>query len=193
MSLSTYHKKYSELSDEQIAMRLQVKETELQAILNVVKYSPRNDLIRIAVMGCGDKRLVKGHKQLFQKYLKWQVTIITFDITTEHLNGEENVIQHDCTLPIPGDPFDITYAHVLLKFIETEKQWNVLKNSYDVLSPGGFAMHILDKEEYLSKEPTLPNGLFAVPLERWKQHLHDENITYLEIPIKYGKALVLLK
>ena len=96
-------------------------------------------------------------------------------------------------MPLPDGPFDITYAHVLLKFVETKKQWNLIKNSYDVLKPGGLAIHGLDKEDYETKEKKLPDGYFAVPLVQWKEKLVKKNIKFIEIPIKYGLALVLLK
>jgi len=182
MALSIYHKEYSGYTDEEIEKRADAKKQELVAIFQEVPFDSDSDLVRVAVLGCGDKRFVKLHKEIFKSFIEKPIDIITFDITIEHLGGEENVVQHGCTLPLPNGPFDITYAHVLLKFIETEKQWQIIKNSYEALKHGGLAIHILDKEDYET-----------VPLEEYKRKIDEENIKYKEIPVRYGIALVILK
>ena len=193
MTFSNYHQKYANQSDIQIQDKANEKKQELSEIFSQVKLKTTDEIVRIAVLGCGDKRFIKYHKEIFEGVIKRPVEITTFDITIDHLESEENVIQHDCTLPLPNAPFDITFAHVLLKFLETEKQWNVIKNSYDALKSGGLAIHVLDKEDYETKETLLLNGQFAVPLEKWKKELKRLEIAYKEIPVKYGLALVILK
>ena len=193
MALSKYHQKYKDQSDEEIVKKVEAKEQELLAIFQEVSLNVNNTLIRLAVLGCGDSRFVKYHKIIFEKVLKKEIEVITFDITIEHLIGEENIIKYDCTLPLPNPPYDVTYGHVLLKFIETEKQWNLIENSYKALSRGGLAIHISDKEEIEIKEKLLPNGQFSVPLERWEEKLKKEQIKYFKIPIKYGLAFVIQK
>ena len=69
----------------------------------------------------------------------------------------------------------------------------LIKNSYDALKSGGFAIHVMDKEDYETKEILLPNGQFAVPLERWKEQLNQIDAKYKEIPVKYGLAFIILK
>jgi hypothetical protein len=69
----------------------------------------------------------------------------------------------------------------------------VIKNSYEALSGGGLAIHILDKEEIETKEKLLSNGQFSVPLERWEEKLKQEQIKYFKIPIKYGLVFVIQK
>ncbi len=193
MTLSAYHQKYANQSDEELERRVKVKEEELRTIFEKVKLQTDGETVRVAVLGCGDKRFVKAHKKLFEQFTKKSVELTTFDITIEHLQGEENVIQHDCTLPLLNPPYDITFAHVLLKFIETDKQLGVIKNSYNSLKPGGFAIHIMDNEEIETKEKILPSGQYAVPLQRWKELLNQEGITFSEIPLKYGIAIVVIK
>jgi len=134
MAISSYHKKHINRSDEETNRRIFVKELELKKILSETNYKPGFDDIRIAVLGCADKRFVKLHKNIFEKLFEKNVELITFDITVEHLEGEENIIQHDVTTPIPNSPFDITFGHVLLKFIKTEKQWDVIKFCSSLLS-----------------------------------------------------------
>jgi len=193
MKLSNYHQKYADYKDEEIENRVREKREELSSIFKQINLNTKSDIVRIAVLGCGDKRFIKFHKKIFQKFIREPIEITTFDITIDHLLGGENVIKHDCTIPLPDTPYDITYAHILLKFIETEKQWDLIKNSYDSLKPGGFAIHVMDSEDYKTKEKLLPSGQFSVPLEKWKVQLNNEDIRYKEIPVKYGLAFIILK
>ena len=193
MALSKYHQRYKDQSDEEIEKKVQVKEQELLAVFKGISLNTDSDPVRLAVLGCGDSRFVNYHKIIFEKVLNRRVEVITFDIVTEHLLGELNIFKHDCTLPLPNSPYDITYGHVLLKFIETEKQWDLIESSYKALCPGGLAIHILDKEEYETKEKSLSNGYFSVPLEKWEEKLKIEKVKYFKIPIKYGLAFVIQK
>lgn len=145
------------------------------------------------MLGCGDKRFIKHHKVIFEELLKKPVQLTTFDISIEHLAGEDRIVQHDCTLPIPNTPYDITFAHVLLKFVETENQWDLIKNSINALKDGGLAIHVLDKENYEMQESRLPNGQFSVPLTRWKKKIDKLGYKFFEIYSKYGLALVIQK
>lgn len=195
MTLSTYHQKYSEKSDEELAKRAEVKNEELAQIFAATPLLSKNNPLRVAVMGCGDKRFVQFHKKYFAERLGKTIELTTFDISIEHLSGEENVIQHDCTLPLPNTPYDITYAHVLLKFIPIEKQWAVLKNSYDALCAGGIAIHVLDTEDYSGAQ--LADGLYSVQLEKLEENLKQNNIQYTKTVLHVGpnqniEALALL-
>lgn len=193
MSLSSYHQKYASYSEEEIFNRGLEKEKELEEIFSKVKPGVAHSEVLIAVLGCGDKRFIPIHKQIFSKLLAKPVKITTFDITVEHLEGGEGVVCHDCTTPLPSGPYDITFAHVLLKFIETEKQWNLIKNSYDALRDGGVAIHVIDKEDYETKSKMLPSGQYSVPLELWKSKLNEIEASFVEVPVKYGLALVIKK
>lgn len=193
MVLSKYHQKYSSYSDEEMQKRADEKEAELVSIFEKVSLDTDSNIARLAVMGSGDKRFVKHHQRIFEKFVGRTVEATTFDITVDHLVGAEHIIQHDCTLPLPNGPYDITYAHVLLKFIETEKQWNLIKNSYDALKDGGLAIHVLDKDDYSTSETKLPDGYWSVPLEKYKIKLSEAGIKFVEIPVKYGLAVVLIK
>lgn len=196
MSLFLYHQQYANYSDEEIKRKIKGKKEELKRIFSQVKLNTIGDFARIAVLGCGDKKFIKLHKKIFRGFINKPIELTTFDITIEHLKGGENVVQHDCTLPLPNSPFDIIYAHIILKFIETEKQWDLIKNSYDTLKSGGIAIHVMDKEDYETKTPLLPNyqfPVFSVPLNRWKAKLEEFNINYKEIPVQYGMAFVILK
>ena len=193
MTLSAYHQKYTDQPDEELKRRADAKEQELTSIFQEVSLSTDSDPVKLAVLGCGDKRFVTHHKRIFETVLKRNVEVTTFDISIDHLAGESNVFQHDCTLPLPNPPYDITFAHVLLKFIETEKQFDLLKNSFDALKSGGVAIHVFDEEEIKATSPKLTDDLWSVPLEKWKQKLTELGIEYKEIPLKYGPALVLLR
>jgi len=193
MTLSAYHQKYSNQPDEELKRRADAKEQELASIFQKISLNTNSNPVKLAVLGCGDKRFIAHHKRIFENVLKRNVDVTTFDITIDHLAGESNIFQHDCTLPLPNPPYDITYAHVLLKFIETEKQFDLIKNSFDALKTGGIAIHVFDEEEVKASSPKLFDNLWAVPLEKWKQKLTGLDIEYKEIPLKYGPALVLLR
>lgn len=193
MTLSPYHQKYASQSDAEVANRVNEKKLELSEVFAQVQLKTTSEPVRIAIVGCGDKRYIRWHKEIFENILQKPVELTTFDIVIDHLEGGENVVQHDCTRPLPHGPFDITYAHVLLRFIETGKQWDLIQNTMDVLRSGGLAIHLLDTEDYETKEPILSNGLFSVPLKSWEAKLDEYNIEYKEVPVKYGLALVILK
>lgn len=127
MLLSLYHQKYANKSDDELALRASVKNKELGQIFDHTQLSTNSEIVRVAVMGCGDRRLIGYHEQYFKELLHRPVEVTTFDITIEHLKESKSVIQHDCALPLPNPPYDITYAHVLLKFIVTDKQWRYSK------------------------------------------------------------------
>ena len=192
-TLSPYHQKYIGQSETEIQKRIDEKKRELSEIFSHTTLETKDSPVQVAVLGCGDKRFISGHKEIFESILARSVEITTFDITINHLLGEKKVFQHDCTLPLPHGPFDITYAHVLLRFVETEKQWDLIQNSFDALNPGGLAIHVLDTEDYETRTPQLPNGLFSVPLKRWEEKLNELGIKYKKIPVTYGLALVLTK
>jgi hypothetical protein len=191
--MDEYHRKYASLPNVEVQKRVEEKKQELLVIFSVVPFDKTSELIQLAVMGCGDKRFIKAHERIFSEVLGKSVEVTTFDIKTEHLLEEKRVIKHDCTLPLPGGPYSITYAHVLLKFVETEKQWNVIRNSYDALGPGGMAIHVLDKEDYETKSQKLRNGQYSVPLDRWREMLEKEEIKHKIVPVKYGQALILIR
>lgn len=193
MVLSDYHQQFTLKSDEDIQRRIDEKEQELVKIFESVHFSSVSDVVRVAVLGCADKRLIQGHKIIFEKVLNKKIELTTFDLTVEHMLGEKNIIQHDCTLPLPNTPYDITYAHVLLKFIPTERQLDLIKNSFTALNSGGIAIHVLDKMDYETTDPKLPDGYFSVPLVDYKLELNKLSIEFKEIPNKYGVALVLFK
>ena len=114
MTLSQYHQKYTNQSDTEIQNRTNEKKLELSEIFKEVQLKTSDEFVRVAVLGCGDKRYVGKHKEIFEGLLERPVEITTFDIVVDHLQGEENVMQHDCTLALPKSPFDITYALSLI-------------------------------------------------------------------------------
>ncbi|PJE51264.1 MAG: hypothetical protein COV29_00700 [Candidatus Yanofskybacteria bacterium CG10_big_fil_rev_8_21_14_0_10_36_16] len=206
MVLSDYHKKHASRSDEETDRRIFVKELELKKILSETNYKPRFDTVRVAVLGCADKRFVKRHNTIFEKLFQKIVEQITFDITTEHLKGEDNIVQHDITTPIPNAPFDITFGHVVLKFIETSKQWDALKSAYDALRSPGLGIFVYDMEDITTQASIQADGFFSVPVGIYKKKLTEENIKFKDlrwdivldnvpIPIRglKGGALVLEK
>lgn len=191
--LSHYHQKYADQPDEEIERRIDAKEHELVAIKEVaVAPTTSSELLAICIMGCGDKRFIQGHRDIFKKVFGRQTDVTTLDINIEHLQGEQKVIQHDISKPLPGGPYDMTYAHVVLKFIEESKHWQVVENSYTALKPGGIAIHILDAEDYSEPKKVKASGYHPLDLKSIKENLDQKNIKYWEVPIEYGVAIVIL-
>lgn len=183
--LSEYHEKYRTKPDEELARRIEEKEKELILIKAATHPVFGSSPITIAVMGCGDKRFVQGHREIFAGVFDKPVAINTFDITIDHLAGEDNVFQHNCTEPLPYGPYDIAFAHVLLRFIPKDSQWKLVQNSYCSLKPGGMAIHVLDPEDYESTE--------MVDLPMLEKQLAGEGIRTQKVSLSIGMALILLK
>ena len=183
-------------------MRPDVKEEELRLIFDRMEIDFASDPLRIFVVGCGERRLVEHHKRIFEELTGKSVKQTTSDITIDHLGGEEGIIQHDGTLPLPDGPYDIVYAHVFLKFINPDLQWQVVQNSYYALADGGIAIHIFDREEIDASDTIISEGKYSVVLDSIRQKLADQDISHkvIEWTIKDilpsplpGIALVLKK
>jgi SAM-dependent methyltransferase len=117
-----------------------------------------------------------------------KVANTTYDLDSHHLG--EGVVQHDCTVPLPRKDFDITYAHVLLKFIPTKKQLELVKNSIDALAEGGIAIHVIDNNDIKAQGIS---DMYEVPLDKIKEYLKTNNLEYQIVNLKYGIALVIKK
>lgn len=180
MALSAYHQSYAKKSDDELASRVRFKEQDVAEALKVSAYVPEYEPVRVAILGCADKRYVKLHKEIFGKLLDKRIDLTTLDITTEHLRGEDGVRQHDVTRPFPGGPYDIAFAHILLKFIETEKQWAVIKNACDALRSPGLAIFVFNEKEIAASGLKMPDGFFTVPLDRWRRQLGDAGIKFFD-------------
>lgn len=91
MALSAYHQKYANQLDAEIQSRADEKRQELSVIFGQAQLNTTGESVRIAVIGCGDKRFIKHHKEIIESFIKKPVEIITFDITIDHLAGEEKL------------------------------------------------------------------------------------------------------
>jgi hypothetical protein len=184
MDLSLYHQNYAKKTLEDIQRRAAVKERALVTVFEKTGYQTEAYPVRVAILGCGDRRLIDYHKSMFETMLRKNVYMITFDITLEHFAGEEGIVQHDVTTPLPNAPYDLAFGDILLRFIETQKQWDVLRNSYQTLRSPGMAIHVIGKAEAESEAQIMPDGYYAVPLEEWKKRLMTEKIKFMEIPLR---------
>lgn len=161
-----------------------VKELELKEIFEETSFQTQSDPVKIAILGCAEKRFVKYHKSIFEKLLGKAVDMVTFDITIEHLAGEDNIIQHNITTPLPNQPYDITFGHVVLKFIETDKQLSVITNAYNALRSPGLGIFVYDLEDVNTKKPMQADGYYPVPLDDYKQKLDALGIRYKDLEWK---------
>jgi len=177
--LEEYYQDYQQRPDAEIERRLAVKKIEIETVVSQTNYSTKSHPVRIAILGCGDARYIAGHQELLDEQFGTSAELITFDLNVFHLAGEPNVFEHDVTKPIPEGPFDITIGHVLLKFIESAKQFAVLKNSFDALRSPGLSVHIFGPEE-ISGEDTGYGGLkswqYPVDLDRHVEKLNELGI-----------------
>lgn len=189
MALSDYHLKYTKEPPERLDSRLRAKQHELIQVMEGLDKTFAKEVVTIAVLGCADRRQVNGHIMVFEEVLQKYVAITTFDITTEHLEGESNVITHDCRNPLPGGPYDITYSHLLLKFMPPEDQWKVVVNSYDALLPGGLALHIVNTDGKTEPTKMLENNFWDIPLDEFEKKLDEKKITYKRVSVKSGPDL----
>ena len=185
--------------------RAEVKEKELAFIFEALRFHCEEQTPRVGILGCADVRHIDAHKHIFKKLLQKEIEMTTVDVTIEHLKGEPNVIEHDLALPLPNPPYDILFGHVVLKFLETEKQWDAIQHAYDALRENGIAIFVFDEEDVATAADRQADGLFSVPLARWEKKLTDRDIQFQELHWNFetqtpnmirglkGGALVLIK
>ena len=188
-----YYKIQAQRADDEIYDRANVKKMELAKALAGFQIGLSYAPVKIAVLGCGDRRMVQLHRDIFREILSREVKIFTFDINIAHLEGEDNVIKHDCVRPLPKGPYDIVYSQVLLKFLRPEDQWKVIWNSYKALAIGGRAVHILNRGDYTDTGEARDEDDYLVLLDEWKERLYESEVKYKEVEIEYGLALVILE
>jgi hypothetical protein len=174
------HKKYADRSDSDLQNRAQAKEQEFDYILKYFEF-PRWELPRVIVLGCPDKRMIPQYLTMFESRLNARVNLTVIDKVVDHL-PKEGVMRHDATLPFPNTPYDLVYAHVLLKFISKDGQWAVLENAYDALSVNGVALFILDKEDYETSTELQRDGWNSVPIETWKEKMAEKGMQFSIVP-----------
>ncbi len=200
MDLFEYHQRYVTLSQENILHGLQAKEYQLGQVFSQLNLTFNENSLRIAILGCADKRFVKGHQELFGRLLYKPLELTTFDINTDHLNGENRIIKHDCTKPLPQAPYNVIFSHILLKFIPENQQWSVIKNSYDALKSGGVALHFMDVGGKSLPTSMLKEGFNKVILDVIKNKLKESSIKFINFKViknkessGYLECLVLFK
>ncbi|MBI5655006.1 hypothetical protein HZC53_05150 [Candidatus Uhrbacteria bacterium] len=185
--MDEYHQKYQAMSNAEIASRVEVKEIGLRQVMSSIGAQvPTSPEVRVLVLGCADKRLIGEHQRIFSSIYGKPVKLTTIDVTIEHLAGAEGVIQHDATVPLPGGPYDVIYDDVLVRFIQPDKQFLALKNSYDALAPGGVAIHVFAEEDFNPPQSYVPlPGTYMVDMNALQMMLTSAGIKYLEVPLRY--------
>ncbi len=189
--ISEYHARYQSKSDDEITRRAREKFNELTRVFSAAPLDTTSDPVEVAVMGCGDRRYVAHHKDMFARILARKVRLTTFDIETNHLSGEENVIEHDCSLPLPGGPYDVTFGHVVLPFLTSKKQLDMISAGYNALKSGGIQIQVLDPMNYDESSET-PEGLHKVAPDVIKKHAQDLGARVIEVDLDIGMAIVIV-
>lgn len=185
--LADYYQRYGQLSDKEIAHRAAVKEMQIRQVFAAVgQPSFPNPLIRLAVLGSGDKRLVDAHRRIFETVFGKPVTMTTFDIDVEHLAGAQGgVIRHDVTEPLPETPYEVVYGDVIVRFVEPTKQFFVMKNAFDALAPGGIAVVNFAQEDFDPPPKYEPvAGTFRVDMNALQLEMAKAGIPFLEVPVR---------
>jgi hypothetical protein len=183
--LSQYHQKWTEKSDEAIRHFVLVKELQFrQVFASIGAPAFVSPTPRIAILGCKERRLALWQNEMFSRLLAKPTAVTTFEITTEHLSGVPGVIQHDATEPLPGGPFDLVYADVLVRFIAPEKQLTVLIDSWEALAPGGMAVIAFSHNDYDPRPDYVPApDTYRVDMNALQLELSKRSIPFLEIPV----------
>lgn len=129
----------------------------------ILKVSPRirfkKPRLKVAVLGCADSRYVQYYQDFFSDILEAECDLDIYELTTQHLPKQANIIKHDCTKPLPKK-YDLVYTHLLINFLEPEQQKEMVTNSYKSLKPNGVALHV-----YASNKDS---ALFKMPLKTIK-------------------------
>jgi hypothetical protein len=67
MKLTDYYEQQINVSNDQSDKKLAEKEQELKQIFDVVELSPKK-VYKLAVLGCGDKRHLRGNTKVFEGF-----------------------------------------------------------------------------------------------------------------------------
>ena len=189
--ISEYHAKYQSKSDDEIVKRARERFNELTRAFSAAPLDTASDPVEVAVMGCGDKRFVAHHKDMFARILARNVRVTTFDIEVDHLAGEENVIQHDCSQLLPGGLYDVTFGHVVLPFLAPDKQLDMIAAGYNALKQGGIQIQALDPMNYDDTSTPLP-GLHRVDLGSVKRKANQLGARVIDVGLDIGVAIVIV-
>jgi hypothetical protein len=183
--ISKYHQIWAEKSDEKVRHFVLVKEMQFQQVFKTIGApSFGASEPRIAVLGCKERRLALWQNEMFTRLLGKPTGVTTFELTIEHLSGVPGVIQHDATEPLPGGPFDIVYADVLVRFIKPEKQFSILSNAWDALAPGGVAFIVFSHNDYDPRPDYVPvPDTYHVDMNALQLELSKRKIPFVEVPV----------
>lgn len=99
----------------------------------------RANIDTIAVLGCAHKYYAKHYEVFFKQLFNKDISVVTYDLTTTHLNGT-SVVEHDCTKPLPKKA-DFIYSHMTINFIAPKKQKTFLESCAKSLTDRGIALH----------------------------------------------------
>ncbi len=188
-----YRRDIATLGDDELAKHVAEKKNELSTILESTTVAFGKSPLLVALLGCPDSRMAGLQHRMFEEVLGKTVKMTIYDISIDHLEGVPGVVQHDVTEPLPGGPYDLIFAHMILRFIDEDQQWFVIFNSYEALKPGSLAIHILDEADYADGGKTRPEGFHTVPLEKWKDKMRALGMEYVEVPVERGVALAIVR
>ncbi len=79
MSWSQYHLDYQKQSEGEILQKAFIKKQELDMIFSRVELQTNSDKLKIAVLGCGDVRLIRHHREIFHDLFNKEIDLVTMD------------------------------------------------------------------------------------------------------------------
>ncbi len=184
--LSPYHKAYAAQSDDEIAQLAEIKLLEFRKLF-IELGAPvfTSPMVRMAVLGCGDRRLVAHYQRIFKVLFGSAITMVTLDKTVDHLeDASGGILRHDVTNPLPNGPYDFIYANILLRFIKPARQVDVIANAFDALAPGGWALFIFQQAEIDPPEGFMPpEGTYPINFNALQFELSKRKISFMEVPL----------
>lgn len=123
--------------------------------------------------------MVAMHKDLFSALLGTPVEQTTFDITVAHLEGAEGIVRHDVSEPVPGGPFQLVFADVVVRFLPPERQYRVVRNAWDALAAGGVAAIAFQHQDVRPEAEYVPaEGTFRVDIPAIEAALRADGIPF---------------
>ena len=144
--LKAHYREYSNQKNSWVENMAKTKLSILKQVFREIFFEPKGP-VNIAVLGASDKRYIVIHERIFRELFGKDISLVTFDIDTDHLGKLPGTILHDVTLPFPYGPYDVVFSHALMKFLTHDEQLKVIKNSFNALKDNGVSMHIMHSPE----------------------------------------------
>ncbi len=140
--LQAHYREYASQPDGWVGNMEKTKLSIVKGVISLSKFTSKKSVLKIAVLGASDKRYIPIHQRVFETVLHKSIDMVTLDVDRAHLGNRKDVLRHDVTKKFL-EKYDIIFSHELMKFLSPGEQFLTMKNSYNALTKGGIAMHIM--------------------------------------------------